>query len=238
MGCVKRLLMAQILLLVSTTATQAADPVVNGTADPVASPEAAASLDQVQQSLDPALLLHRLARPAPAETAFTERRESPLLSEPLMLSGLLQQPRGGMLIKSVQSPYAERMLIVDGTVSVEREGEKVRRFSLRRAPELVAINAGFEALLTGDIDLLKQFYVLQLHGTTDAWQLEMTPLDRRLAKRVKSMWLLGTDAGLRCIDLQQQGGEGSRMWVGDAAAAALTATDDDARDALCSHSTD
>jgi hypothetical protein len=155
-----------------------------------------------------------------------------------MLSGQLQQPREGTLIKLVQSPYRERMQISDGSVSVERDGEKTRRFSLRRAPELVAINAGFAALLNGDIERLQQHYTLQMQGDADFWQLHMTPRDPRLAKRVISMRLLGSAEQLRCIDLQQNGGENSRMWLDAVAAQALAASDDSARDALCTRPLD
>jgi len=182
---------------------------------------------------DAATLLASIAQPAPAQTAFFERRESPLLVEPLLLRGQLQQPREGSLIKAVEWPYVERMRIEDDKVSVERDGERTRRFSLKRAPELVAINAGFEAMLDGDVDGLRAHFDLAVLGDAAQWRIDLSPRSPRLAKKVVSMSLLGGGGELRCVDLLQQGGEASRMWVGDAVEAAAAASDEAARDALC-----
>ena len=47
------------------------------------------------------------------------------------------------------------------------------------------------------------------------------------------MTLIGGNGELRCVDLVQQGGERSRMWLGDVAEAAANASDEATRDALC-----
>ncbi len=180
-----------------------------------------------------AQLLGALARPAPAESAFVERRESPLLAEPLLLQGRLQQPARGTLVKIVESPYVERTSVSDERVIVERQKQPARKFSLRRAPELRALMASFEAVLSGDLLLLQRHYTLDMQGSADEWRLALTPRDRRLARRVESMALLGGGGDLHCMDLDQRGGERSRMWLGAAADAAKRSTSEAARDALC-----
>lgn len=174
-----------------------------------------------------------LAQPVPAETAYVERRVSPLLIEPLRLSGVLRQPARGVLEKTVDVPYVEATRIADGRVRVERAGQPLRQFSLRRAPELAALTASFEAVLSGDISLLTRHYALRMQGGDAGWRLELHPQDARLAKRVEGLTLLGRDLELRCMDMVLAGGETSRLWLGAAAIAAATASDDAARDALC-----
>lgn len=198
------------------------------TASLAATPEAAPP--------DAAVLLAAIARPAPASTDFFERRESPLLVEPLLLRGELQQPRKGSLQKSVAWPYVERLAIEDGKVSVERDDERTRRFSLKRAPELVAINAGFEAMLDGDADALREHFELSASGDQARWRIDLSPRSPRLAKKVEAMVLIGGDDRLRCVDLLQQGGERSRMWLGDVVEAAAAADEEASRDALCTDS--
>lgn len=182
---------------------------------------------------DPAELLAALKHPAPTQTEFFERRQSPLLAQPLLFSGELQRPAAGTLVKRIEQPYAEHTRIEGEKVSVEREGERVRKFSLRRAPELRALTASIEAVLGGDLALLQKFYALRMDGSDAGWTLHLTPLDKRLAKRVQSMRFVGTGATLRCMDLVLAGDETSRTWLGDAAAPAATAADETARDALC-----
>jgi hypothetical protein len=181
---------------------------------------------------EPAALLAALRHPAPSQTEFFERRRSPLLAQPLLFSGELQRPRAGTLVKHIEQPYVEHTSIEGEKVSVEREGERARRFSLRRAPELRALTASIEAVLSGDLALLQKFYALRMDGSDEAWTLHLTPLDKRLAKRVESMRFLGSGTTLRCMDLVLAGDETSRTWLGEAAAAAQAA-DETTRDALC-----
>jgi len=182
-------------------------------------------------------LVTSLAQPLPAKTAYFEQRESPLLAAPLQFSGVLERPAAGTLVKSVAQPYLERTVIADGRVSIEREGQPLRKFSLKRAPELVALTSSFEAILSGEASLLQQHYRIDIVGSAQAWTLTLTPREPRLAKRVLAIrlygGLLGEKANLRCIDLDLAGAENSRMWIGDIAAAAMATSDASARAALC-----
>ncbi len=178
-------------------------------------------------------MLAALQRPAPTLTAFFERRQSPLLAEPLLFAGELRRPAAGTLVKEIRTPYRELTRIEGEKVSVERDGERVRKFSLRRAPELRALTASIEAVLGGDLALLQRHYRLQMDGTDAAWSLQLVPLDKRLAKRVESMRFVGVDDTLRCMDLVLVGAETSRTWLAEAAEAAARVTDETARDALC-----
>jgi hypothetical protein len=182
---------------------------------------------------DAAVLLGALKHPVPTQTAFFERRQSPLLARPLLFSGELQRPAAGTLVKRIDKPYVERTSIEGEKVSVERAGERPRRFSLRRAPELRALTASIEAVLGGDLPLLRKFFALRMDGTDAAWTMHLAPIDKRLAKRVDSMRFLGSGTVLKCMDLALAGNETSRTWLGDRAAPAAAATDEPTRDALC-----
>ncbi len=151
---------------------------------------------------------------------------------------MLERPAVGTLVKSVAQPYVERTVIADGRVTIEREGQARRRFSLKRAPELVALTASFEAILSGDASTLQQHYRIDTLGNAEAWTLTLTPREPRLAKRVLAIRLYGglldRYPTLRCIDLDLAGAENSRMWIGELAARAMANTDAAERDAMCS----
>ena len=180
-----------------------------------------------------ASLLAALAHPVPTQTVFFERRQSPLLAQPLLFSGELQRPAVGTLVKRIRVPYVETTQIAGEKVIVEREGERARRFSLRRAPELRALMASIEAVLGGDLALLEKHYTLRMDGSDAAWTLHLAPRDKRLAKRVTSMRFLGGGTQLRCMDLVLAGDETSRTWLADTATPAANAANETARDALC-----
>jgi len=182
---------------------------------------------------DAATLLRALQQPAPSQSVFFERRGSPLLARPLLFSGELQRPAAGTLVKRIDSPYVEQTRIEGEKVSVERAGERPRKFSLRRAPELRALTASIEAVLSGDLALLKKFFTLRMEGSDAAWTLHLSPIDKRLAKRVDAMRFLGSGTALHCMDLALAGNETSRTWLAGRAQAAADAADEAARDALC-----
>src|SRR5436305_5164 len=81
-------------------------------------------------------LVARIARPAPASTAYTEVRFVHLLRSPLVLHGQLDYNGPGHLGKRVDAPYRETTTISDGAVQVQRDGRAARQFDLARAPEL------------------------------------------------------------------------------------------------------
>ncbi len=192
-----------------------------------------APLSASTAATEAAALITALAKPLPASTVYYEERESPLLAEPLRFSGELQRPQPGVLLKSVSDPHVETTRIADGRVSVEREGQGKRSFSLKRAPELVALTASFEAILSGDAALLERTYTITLEAAASDWRLTLTPRDARLARRVTAMRLHGSGASLHCIDLQLDGDELSRMWLGELAQTARNAIAAAERAALC-----
>jgi hypothetical protein len=176
-------------------------------------PAAATSAAELDQ------LLAALARPAPTETAFVERRESALLDAPIELSGRLLRPQAGMLVREVEHPFAERTTVERERVQIEREGSRTRSFSLRRAPELAALLASFQAMLDGDRGVLEPHYEIELRHEEAGWTLELIPRQPRLQRRIGRITLYGADDELACI--ATRGGEGgdSLMLVGAAASA-------------------
>ncbi|MBX9400755.1 fatty acyl CoA synthetase [Lysobacter sp. BMK333-48F3] len=189
---------------------------------------------------DPAWILPRLAQPAPARTDFVEVRGSALLKQPLRLSGEYRRPDAATLVREVRAPYAETTTIQagakpgQGEVSVVRPNKPAKRFSLARAPELVALQASFGALLGGDRALLEQHYRLAAEGTRRQWTISLIPKDAGLAARVREIVLLGRDDELRCIETRPaRGNEQQRTLLASAARAAANVADASQLAALC-----
>lgn len=202
-------------------------------------PAANAPSDATQPA-DPAWILPRLAQPAPARTDFVEVRGSALLKAPLRVAGEYRRPDPATLVREVREPYAETTTIRTGAapgqgeVSIARGGKPAKKFSLSRAPELVALQASFGALLGGDRAALEQHYRLTAAGTRRQWTIAMTPKDPQVAARVREVVLLGRDDELRCIETQPaRGNEQQRTLLGSAARAAAGISDASQLAALC-----
>lgn len=178
-------------------------------------------------------LLAGFAQPAPARTAYFERRESPLLMQPLLFGGELSQPVADELVKTVEGEQPERLRIAGERVEVQRDGQSTRRFSLKRAPELAALAASLRALLGGDRGLLERHFAIELAPSGAGWTLDLVPSDARVARKVRRMRLHGVGGEWRCFDLELAEDEHSRMWLGPWTESARAAADEATRDALC-----
>jgi hypothetical protein len=168
-----------------------------------------------------AALIARLARPAPADTAYTEVRFVSVLKQPLVLHGELHYGGAGELGKRVDQPYHESTAISHGKVEVQRSGKPPQRFSLERAPELQAFLAAFSALLGGDAQQLAQYYTIEATQDGENFRLTLTPRVADLAKHLRSVVVDGRGTEPHCFSLQQSDGDSSVMLLGPLATAAV-----------------
>lgn len=148
---------------------------------------------------DPDRLIDRLARTAPAMVEFVEARYSPLLREPIVVSGELAYLGPARLDRDVTRPYREHTSIRDESVSIEREGEPLRTFALRRAPELRGLLTGFAGVLAGDSAAVKLSFAVAAKGGDDAWTLELTPLELGTQRRLSRIVVTGAAGEPRCL---------------------------------------
>ncbi len=185
------------------------------------------------QSVDSGWILNALARPAPMRTEFVEVRESPLLKQPLRMSGEYRRPRADTLVREVRAPYAETTTLRAGEASIARNGKPPRTFSLSRAPELASLQSSFGALLAGDRAQIERAYRIAAQGDRARWTLTLAPKDNALAARIRDIVLYGQGAELRCIETRPVKGLLQRTLLASAALAVKANTDADALQALC-----
>lgn len=180
-------------------------------------------------------LVKRLAKPAPAAIDFAEVRFSPLLENPLIVSGELRYAGPASLDRRVKAPYEEETQIRGDSVRVLRAGESVRSFALRRAPELRGLLTGFSALLAGDTAALEREFQIDASGTPERWTLLLTPHDARTRKRLEQIEVHGQDDAPRCLTLNTANDGLSVMLLG--AAAQETPAPDVTREAVLARCT-
>jgi hypothetical protein len=162
-----------------------------------------------------------MQRQPPASIAFVEVRFSPLLKEPVVVSGDLAYLGAQELDRNVTMPYRERTAIRGAVVTVERDGEQRRSFALKRAPELRGLVSGFSSLLAGDSTAIKQDFSLAARGGDDAWTLELAPSDAGARRRLERIVVTGSAREPRCVAVLAAPNAGTVMLLGAAADADL-----------------
>jgi hypothetical protein len=166
-------------------------------------------------------LIARLAKPAPANIIFKEVRFSPLLREPLTVSGELGYAGPTSLDRKVLQPYRETTQIRGESVRVAREGEPERSFALKRAPELRGLLNGFTALLAGDADAIKRSFSTHVSTAGDSWTLELAPLDAKARRRLQQIVVSGHADVPSCFTMLNADGGASVLLLGEAAGSDL-----------------
>jgi hypothetical protein len=166
---------------------------------------------------DPDALLQRLARPAPATTAFVEVHFSPLLSRPLIVAGELQNNGPESLGRTVEKPYSEHTEIHGDEVTVTRGSGQPRSFSLQRAPDLKSLLTSFSALLGGNRAQLERSFNFNVDGDDAHWSIGLTPRDSRVSQRVTRITITGQAAHPRCMTTSAPDGSVTVMLMEEAA---------------------
>lgn len=162
--------------------------------------------------LDLARLMQMLAATPESQVAYTERKYSALLAEPLVSAGTLAYRRPDVVEKNVASPRAERFRIAGDELTVSREGTH-RRLRLSGEPLLAAFAASLRGVLSGNAALLAEHYRLALEGTEPGWKLEMTPRDEETARYVERIVVSGRAGRVVTIEVREASGDRSVLTV-------------------------
>lgn len=146
-----------------------------------------------------------------AELHFVERRNSPLLSEPLVVTGRLWRNRQGQLVRQTLEPREAKHTLGSNMVIIERPGHSPRNYSLGHIPELAVLYHGLSAMLAGDADALRERFKHELSGEEcgeeRCWRLILKPREEALAAQVESLSLSGRDDRLGRFVLALSDGE-------------------------------
>ncbi|MCC7461663.1 MAG: outer membrane lipoprotein carrier protein LolA [Gammaproteobacteria bacterium] len=162
-----------------------------------------------------ARLISRLVLPVPAITPFVEVRYSALLTRPLLVSGELEYRGPRSLHKHILAPYHEQQLIDGDRVTVEREGEQTRRFSLQRSPELKGILDSLGSLLAGDLQALERSFDVSVEEGAGGWTLRLVPRSVRARRQLSSILVSGRGTHAACFITQEPDGDASYLLLGE-----------------------
>lgn len=162
-------------------------------------------------------LLQSLAREPPQAIAFVETRSSPLLTQDVVVSGVLEYRGAGQLSRVVTVPYRERIDIDGSDVRIERDGRPERRFSLRRSAELGSLLPAFSALLTGDRPALEARFEISVEFRADRWRLDLVPKSTGKPDRIEVIRVRGAGNTPTCIVVMQDGRTASVIRLGASA---------------------
>ena len=159
-------------------------------------------------------LMHDLARVRSASARFTERSTLPMLSAPLLSSGVLTYVAPDYVRKTTVSPLPEDFVLSHDKVTMTGGGiRQTQVFLLTEAPQIAGLVEGVRATLAGDLPTLDRFYRVRLSGIPGNWQLLLRPRDAALGRFLSWMLILGSGNRIDAIDTASGDGGHTEMGV-------------------------
>lgn len=144
--------------------------------------------------------------------SFEEATYSSLLTEPLIVRGVLRFTPPATLEKEVVEPYRERYVIEGDRVIFESERKHVKTtVSLEDYPALRSVVEAFRASFTGDVAQLKKVYETTVEGTSRQWTLLLRPHDKAGKSMVDYLLLSGSEGRIVTIAIRAPDGDRSVM---------------------------
>lgn len=119
-------------------------------------------------------LMARLADAGAVVARYTERRDSPLLAEPVELRGRIRIDPAGSFVKTTEGEDPSTLRMAGDTVTLTRGGE-TREMRVDGFPAMALLAEGLFALARGDGEALKKRFETELSGDAADWRLALRP---------------------------------------------------------------
>ena len=143
---------------------------------------------------------------------FEEATYSSLLTEPLIVRGLLRFTPPATMEKAITEPFRERYVIEGDRVLFESERKGIKRtISLEDYPALRSFVDAFRASFTGDEALLQKVYDVTLEGTRRQWTLLLRPRETAGQSMVDYILFTGSEGRVATIAIRSPDGDRSVM---------------------------
>jgi outer membrane lipoprotein-sorting protein len=155
-------------------------------------------------------LMSMLAQRQQGEVKFTETDYLQVLDQPVKSSGVLVYKAPDHLEKRTLEPKKESMILEGDQLTVQR-GHKTYHMQVSAYPQAAPYVDAIRDTLAGNQAGLEKVFKVGFTGTRDAWKLELTPLDKGAARKVRTVEIDGGGDVIHSIRILQADGDKSVM---------------------------
>jgi outer membrane lipoprotein-sorting protein len=158
-------------------------------------------------------LMKALAQRKHGQVSYEETDCLAVLDRPLKSSGVLIYDAPGHLEKRTLKPK-QQSLILDGDELTVHRGRRTYRMQVSAYPQLAPLVDAMRDTLAGNEDALERVFKVGFTGTAEDWKLELVPLDKKMARKVRGVEIAGAHDEIRSVEILQVGGDRSVMTLG------------------------
>jgi hypothetical protein len=141
-------------------------------------------------------LMQSLAQTKSGRARFVEKKFLTMLEKPIESSGRLRFIAPDSLEMHTLKPKNEVMLIQGDVLTVDHQD-----IHLQDHPELLAFIDSIRGTLTGNRQMLEQFFRLSLNGSEGNWTLTMLPRQKKLVELIQHILVSGSNDTVTGIEI-------------------------------------
>ena len=158
-------------------------------------------------------LMQTLAQSGSAKAIFTEKKFIGFMDQPVESSGELSFTAPDRLEKRTLQPKPELVRLFGTRLIIEQPGRRQMVLELGGRPDAMAFIESIRGTLAGDQEALERYYMLELKGRADAWQLTLLPRFDNMRKVVTRIRMEGKQANVSLVAFDQADGDRSEMRI-------------------------
>lgn len=158
-------------------------------------------------------LMKVLAQRKHGRVTYSEEDHLGILERPVKSSGVLVYDAPDHLEKRTLKPKRES-LVLDGDQLTVQRGHRTYRVQLSSYPQVAPFVDAVRDTLAGDQDGLQSVFKVQVTGPLEDWKLQLVPLDKNVARKVKRVEIVGARDEIHSVEILQMDGDRSVMTLG------------------------
>lgn len=158
-------------------------------------------------------LMGSLARRRHGEVSYVQEDYFAILDRPVKSSGVLVYVAPDRLEKRTLKPKRESLVLQGDELTVQR-GRRTYHLQLSAYPQVVPLVDAVRDTLAGNEEGLKRVFKVGLTGTAEDWRLQLEPLDKAVARKVRGVEIAGARDEIRSVTISQVDGDRSVMTLG------------------------
>lgn len=175
-------------------------------------------------SFDLGQLMKLLGKRRQGEVSYEQEDYFAILDQPVPSSGVLIYRAPDRLEKRTLRPKAASLVVVGDELTVQR-GQRTYRMQLSAYPQVAPLVDAMRDTLAGNEAGLERVFKVTLTGSLRNWKLQLVPLDKAVARKVRTVEIAGKVDEIHSIEILQVGGDRSVMTLGPPPGAGAAGTD-------------
>ena len=153
-------------------------------------------------------VMRALAKRRSGTARFREERHFRHLTAPIILTGTLSYTAPGQLIKSVETPRKERLVIKGNTLLIYAADKGPPRTALLSdIPALAGMAIAMRAVLSGDIETLHRHFTVSMAGQRQNWSIGLLPKSGPVRERIARIVVNGAGGSPARFEIHQPDGD-------------------------------